>query len=377
MNKKILIAIICAVLVFGGGIAAVSILKKDEPTRKRSTKDETSTTTAVYTGSTTTTEPEEYTGPTDENGLPVYEDTETETDSNGNIITTVRNVFNTTARVAGNTTTRNSAGTTKNNAAKNTTRSNATTKSSGTTKKNSTTKSNTTKASSGTGLVDNVIGPNAEQSFLGYRKAPEGYYYCDDKDNWQRYTGYNEVYDKWAGVAAMYIDQVRIRFRYEDKNWMIQLWKGQYGFLMIGAEIGVYTNTSYSNANGDFHHFDVAEQSDWLYMQLDCYYRPKGDTGAYQKVFTRPWDKYWWATGFVKGQLSKYSAPRTELKTMNHIQFKSTDMANLYVEGLQNIGFARAGSSAAMQDDTYFQNGADVYVLWATKYNDSFDGYMS
>lgn len=369
MNKKILIAIICAVLVFGGGIAAVSILKKDEPARKRSTKEEpTSTTTEVYTGSTT--EPtEEYTGPTDENGLPVFE--ESETDENGSVITTIRNVVKTTARVAGNSTTRKNTGTTKSSGT--TKKNTGTTKSSGTTKKNS----NTTKASSGTGLVDDVIGPNAQQSFLGYRKAAEGYYYCDDKDNWQRYTGYNEVYDKWAGVAAMYIDQVRIRFRYEDKNWMIQLWKGQYGFLMIGAEIGVYTNTSFSNANGDFHHFDVAQQSDWLYMQLDCYYRPKGDTGEYKRVFTRPWDKYWWATGFVKGQLQKYTAPRTELKTMNHIQFKSEDMANLFVEGLQKIGFARAGSSAAMQDDTYFQNGADVYVLWATRYNDSFDGYIS
>ena len=44
--------------------------------------------------------------------------------------------------------------------------------------------------------VKNRIGDNATQSFLGYRYSSDGYYYCDDKDNWQKDTGYNEVYDK-------------------------------------------------------------------------------------------------------------------------------------------------------------------------------------
>ena len=224
-------------------------------------------------------------------------------------------------------------------------------------------------------IVYNTIGPDGS-SFLGYRYSDDGYYYCDDKDCWQKGVGYNEVYDKWAPVAAMYIDQIRVRFQYEGKNWMIQLWKGQYGYVLIGAEIGIYTCDldKYSGGIGDINHFECADKSDWLKMQLDCYYS-QGGKGPYNKIFTRPYDTYWWATGFVRGQLQKYTIPRTELKTKNRITFKSEDMANIFVQGLKVCGFQRAGDLKNLVDDSYYMEGKDVYVLWSTLYNDCFVNY--
>lgn len=227
-------------------------------------------------------------------------------------------------------------------------------------------------------IVDNAIGDDKENpALLGYKKNIEhGYYYTDDKDCWQENAGYNEVYDQMAPVACMFIDQVRIRFTYEHKDWMIQFWKGQYGWLLVGAEIGVYTapEGTYTGATGNANHYNCADKEDWLYMQLDCYWS-ENNTGKYKKVFTREYDKYWWATGFVKGQLTKYSAPRTELKVRGRITFKSQEMADLFVIGLRRSGFLRSADVSNMVDDSYYQNGADVTVLWSTIEHDCFVGY--
>lgn len=104
----------------------------------------------------------------------------------------------------------------------------------------------------------------------------------------------------------MFIDQVRIRFTYDHKDWMIQFWKGQYGWLLVGAEIGVYTapEGTYKNETGAVNHYNCADKEDWLKMQLDCYFSgTKENKGKYVKIFTRPYDDYWWATGFVKASL--------------------------------------------------------------------------
>lgn len=230
------------------------------------------------------------------------------------------------------------------------------------------------------GLVDvqKLIGPKG-YTFLGYRYEPDGnYYYCNDRECWQRGTGYNEYYDLWASVACMFIDQVRIRFQYGGENWMLQLWKGQYGWLLLGAEIGLYNCTldEYSGETGECHHFKCASEENWLKMQLDCYYA-QGGMGSYKKIFTRPYNTYWWATGFVKGQLQKYSAPRTELKTLNRITCKDATMANLLVQGLKVAGFRRGDykDKNGLADDCYDCIGNDVYILWSTINHDCFVGY--
>ncbi|MBQ9850493.1 MAG: DUF4474 domain-containing protein [Clostridia bacterium] len=222
--------------------------------------------------------------------------------------------------------------------------------------------------------VKDLIDEDGKQ-VLGYRYSNDGYYYTDDKDCWQMNAGYNEVYDNMAPLTAMFIDQVRIRFNYGGKDWMVQLWKGQYGWLLVGAEIGLYTTDEGVNSGAvtDINHYNCADKEDWLYMSMDCYWA-EGNNGHYKKVFSRPYAKYWWPTGFVKGQLTKYTWPRTELKMKGRITFKSAEMANLFVEELRKTGFVRAAGNASNQlvDDSYYQSGADVWFLWSTIYHDCF-----
>ena len=214
------------------------------------------------------------------------------------------------------------------------------------------------------------------QQFAGYRWNPEGqYYYTDDKECWQSNAGYNEVYDQMTPLTAMFIDCLRVRFNYGGKDWMVQFWKGQYGWLLLGAEIGLYTapEGEVSGVHGDINHYDCAAQEDWLYMQLDCYYAEQG-IGPYERLFSRPYAKYWWPTGFVKGQLTKYTAPRSELKVKARITLKDEVMADAFVAALEQAGFRRAASNVTSQmvDDTYYREGVDVWILWSDLYQVAF-----
>ncbi len=333
-KQKILILAISAVVVIAGAVAAVVLIRNFSKDKEDTT---TSATVPTY----------QYVEETYYVDVPEFvtnENHETVTDPSGNALTTLKKVVKTTKKVVK---------TTKKPAA-----------------------NNATKAP-----VTQPLTPLAkwlsENQVAGYRYEPNGdFFYTDDKECWQKNAGYNEFYDNYAPAAAMFIDQIRIRFTYENKDWMLQLWKGQYGWLFVGAETGVYTAPAgtYKGGNGDPNHYDCAAKEDWLYMQLDCYWSKNND-GHYKKIFTRPYDKYWWATGFVWGQLTKYSKPRTELKAKNRITFKSEEMANLFVQGLREAGFVRAVSADQLVDDSYYQSGKDVWLLWSSIQHDSFVGY--
>lgn len=363
MNKKtILIIAICAVVAIAGAVSATVILRNglnvaEDPS-------EAFTTSPVTEGYVY----DDYFAQDSFENITVNND-ETETTPEAEVLTTLRQIVATTKKATDSTTKKTSSKTTtKKSSSKTTTKKSSS--------KTTTKKSGSTSYPGDDMLVDQVIGPNGNQ-FLGYRYDAEGdFYYTDDKDCWQSNAGYNEIYDNMAAFIMMNIDQVRIRFTYDHQDWMIQLWKGQYGNLLVGAEIGVYTaeEGTYTGAVGDVNHYNCADKEDWLKMEMTMYWK-ENNKGSYKKAFEREYDYYWWATGFVKGQLTKYTTPRTELKMKARITFKSTEMADLFVAGMKESGFARALGSNQLVDDSFYQKGADVWFLWTTKYHDCFVGY--
>ena len=75
---------------------------------------------------------------------------------------------------------------------------------------------------------------------------PFGFFYLPDQDiitsaqnAWQRNFGYHALFDKSASRFSMVFDCEPIYFNYQDRTWMIEFWKGQYG-INTGCEVGVY-----------------------------------------------------------------------------------------------------------------------------------------
>lgn len=198
-------------------------------------------------------------------------------------------------------------------------------------------------------------------NLASYKYYPEGnYYYTDDKDCWQKDFGFNEVYDKLAPVTIMYYDTVRTTFEYDNKEWLIQIWKGQYGYCFVGGEVGIYTRKIGSSGT----HFSCADKSDWLNMEMAFIWDEYND-GNYSPIFTRPYEKYWWCTGFVVGFPNKnIRKTREEFRLVTHITFKDNEMATAFCNAFEKNGFARVSKLDNNEPDTFVQVGADVAFVW-------------
>lgn len=198
---------------------------------------------------------------------------------------------------------------------------------------------------------------------LGYRYSyDDDYYYTDDKDCWQYAFGFTNIYDLVAPYILLEYDYIRVYFRYNNLDWMIQLWKGQYGLLFYGSEVGVYTKKMSDKEATVFTHFKCPEEENWLDIKMSLYHDKKND-GNYEFELERPYDKYWWCTGFKAGHLRDVE-PADELRMTTTITMKDEEMAALFAQGLVDCGFIDCGNEQALIHDKFYVDGKDVHIIW-------------
>ena len=181
---------------------------------------------------------------------------------------------------------------------------------------------------------------------IGYLYDPvnECFYTADDP--WQRNFGYNELYDNAAGLTLMIIDTLRIKFPYKDKDWMVQVWKGQYGLILVGAEVGVYNKPK----DRKLEHYDCAGDGDLLRMSMEVQkLETVNGKNEWKRLFYRPYAEYWWITGFVFGnELGNYDNVRVNIR----IAMKDYEMLNGFTKSLADQGYY------------YEVEGLDVYFTF-------------
>lgn len=175
---------------------------------------------------------------------------------------------------------------------------------------------------------------------LGQAVYTAGFAYLPDEDiiystvnNVQRSGGYCKGYDEAAIVINSVIDCEPIYFCYDGYEWLIELWKGQYG-IETGGEIGVYYREQDKKPS-------IAEKTVMgkLYScvpderMLELHFELCKDG---ELLFTRGWEKHWWLTGFHWGILSE---PEQLTMTVG-IRFPTREMQQAFVcEGLTGMGY--------------------------------------
>ena len=180
----------------------------------------------------------------------------------------------------------------------------------------------------------------------GYKFDADGDYYFTADDPWQRNFGYTQAFDTAAPFVTIYMDTMRVKFRYKNKDWMVQLWKGQYGLAFVGSEIGVYTKP----LDREVDYYDAASNDDALYMSCTCY-------RFGEPIFSREYAKYWWCTGFIPGQLKNFS-DRSELALKCRITMKDEEMLKLFCDAL------KAKPNNLVEGRHFAVNGLDVFITW-------------
>lgn len=164
--------------------------------------------------------------------------------------------------------------------------------------------------------------------------APFGYCYDDRldlissrNDAWQREAGYTSLFDRAAASFHMIFDFLPVYFSYQDRTWLIEFWKGQYG-INTGAEIGVYyADRVLSPDEFSTAHFQSVSDADMLPMSFVLYQK--------KNVLTKISKKTWWLTAFCMGLFSN----PTDLSMNACIEFPDRDMAHCFYYALLKTGF--------------------------------------
>ncbi|MBR3801907.1 MAG: DUF4474 domain-containing protein [Clostridia bacterium] len=189
----------------------------------------------------------------------------------------------------------------------------------------------------------------------------DDYYYTNDKEAWQYNFGFGKIYDFVSPYILLEYDYVRVFFTYENKDWMLQMWKGQYGMIFYGGEIGIYNRPHSEDGVGEWAMYSCAAKEDWLGMEMTLYHQDIN--GNYVREFTREYDKYWWCTGFKNGHL-RQEEPADELRLEARITFKDEEMRDLVADGLKECGFGEVENKASVGLDQFCRDGDDIYFIW-------------
>lgn len=148
------------------------------------------------------------------------------------------------------------------------------------------------------------------------------------KDAWQREMGYGRIYDEHAIGANMIIDCEPLYFSYEGRNYLLELWKGQYG-MASGAEIGFYVSDEVSEQHPErLFYYSVTDEA---MLNMRFVLRKGRRMLAMREAHT------WWLTGFVLGE---YSC-REELHMDVSISFPDCRMRNAFYQALLQAGYSK------------------------------------
>lgn len=160
-------------------------------------------------------------------------------------------------------------------------------------------------------------------------------------NGWMRSFGFCLEYDAFSYTTPFFFYHTRrFKFNYGDKEWMIQIWKGNY-LVSNGSEVGVYNRNK--GSFGSF--YNCANNDDMLNMSLELWH---GDEPIYQLEKT----PHWWANGF---KLTKDLYTANELTMKFSIEMKDEEMLKAFTESVD---------SNAFHDVTYTVDGLNVNLVW-------------
>ena len=160
---------------------------------------------------------------------------------------------------------------------------------------------------------------------------------------WMRDFGFCIWYDLMCYVSPDWMWNYttrRFKFNYDDREWMIQIWKGSY-LITNGGEIGIY-NRDKSKA-GSF--YNCVGDEDMLEMSMTVLH---GD----EVLVDLPAARHWWINGFKMGHVRYKPSSLTMRAT---IVMRDEDMRD---------AFCKAIDRNYRRDVKYTTDGLTVYLIW-------------
>lgn len=159
---------------------------------------------------------------------------------------------------------------------------------------------------------------------------------------WMRDFGFCYLYDVIANSMPVFFkyDTRRFKFEYNDMEYMIQIWKGNYT-ISNGGEVGVYCRDKSKSGT----YYDCANDEQMLPMSMQIIHGDK-------ILVNKPLQPHWWVNGFNLGK-TLYSPESLTMK----FSIVMTDEAMLEA-------FCEAIDNHYKHDVTYTVDGLTVNAVW-------------
>lgn len=150
----------------------------------------------------------------------------------------------------------------------------------------------------------------------------QGIYYSK-LDPWEKEFGYDDLYDKVVPL----LNKEKIEFKYDNKTWVIWLWKGYYiPVLGYGAEIGTYIRDPFKK-------FPIpkkveyrgANEKEMLTVSYKLMHEGK-------ELFHFEPQKHWWLAGYMPCDY----IPSHQLEMEANITFLTEKMAGMFENAAKN-----------------------------------------
>ncbi len=163
---------------------------------------------------------------------------------------------------------------------------------------------------------------------FGFVYEPKEDIFTSHINAWQRSSGYEALFDELAPKFNMIFHAYPVYFDFQDKTWLIEFWKGQYG-INTGAEAGVYhSNRLIPVKQRRLVHYNAVSDEEMPMIGI-CLERKQ------KKLFSKK-GYHWWMAAFRMGL---FSQPE-DLVMYANIYFDTVAMAQAFAEGLKEAGFA-------------------------------------
>ncbi len=158
---------------------------------------------------------------------------------------------------------------------------------------------------------------------------------------WMKDFGFCFEYDLLTYILPVYRYQTRrFKFNYGEKEWMIQIWKGNY-LITNGGEVGLYYREP--GSKGTF--YNVVNEADEMPMSLKIYH-------GSEILVDEPMQMHWWINGFKLGH--RLYNPNS-LYMEYSIQMRDEEMVK---------AFTAAIDANMYHDVTYTVDGLTVNCVW-------------
>ncbi len=125
--------------------------------------------------------------------------------------------------------------------------------------------------------------------WFGLEYDRENKFYYSRPETWQKEYGFDDTYDE----IASFLKKEKIEFEYDNKSWVIWLWKGNYGpILGNGAELGTYIKDPFKK---DLLPITIEYRgaNDDEILTVNFSLKHKG-----KEIFEFKPQKHWWLAGF-------------------------------------------------------------------------------